>query len=201
MSSVDLFSTKIYHTPSGFDCQKILNSISDILASSYAKVQTNNQMSMRGNGLCTYNAYRKLHNHDEFKLLVSLIETHANRYWRALEYAPLQKPKVYEMWTNVYKKDSFIEMHSHSPVTITASFYLQQPVNGGNLAFENPMLQLMKHQPYDPALIRYHSETWEYSVPVKTGDLILFPGYLNHRTDPNQSDQDRITIGANLWGA
>jgi hypothetical protein len=29
---------------------------------------------------------------------------------------------------------------------------------------------------------------------------VLFPGYLNHRTRPNQSDQNRIIIGANLCG-
>jgi uncharacterized protein (TIGR02466 family) len=200
MSSVDIFPTKIYHVSSDVDCQQMLDAVVDILASSYREAETNNQGSMRGNGLCSYNASRRLHQRSEFQSLIAFIEKHATAYWQDLGYMPSQRPKVFEMWTNVYKKDSFIDMHSHSPIQMTASFYLQQPADGGNLAFEHPMMQLMKHQPYEHALIRYHSEAWEHDVPVKTGDLVLFPGYLNHRTRPNQSDSDRIIIGANLCG-
>jgi uncharacterized protein (TIGR02466 family) len=176
----------------------MLTTVNDILATAYNKAEINNQGSMRGEGLCSYNVVRKLHNHDEFKSLAQFIETHANTYWQDLNYTAHKQPRVFEMWTNVYKKDAFIDTHSHSPIQIVASFYLQQPDHGGDLAFEHPMMQLMKHQPYDDELIRYHPEFWEYDVPIKTGDLVLFPGYLNHRTRSNNSDQDRIIIGANL---
>lgn len=200
MNTIDIFPTKIYHVASSIDCQQMLDTVKDILAASYSKAETNNQMSMRGEGLCSYNVSRKLHHRDEFKPLIQFIETHATIYWKNLGYLSAKRPEVFEMWTNVYKKNSFIDMHSHSPIQLTASFYLQQPNGGGTLAFEHPMIQLMKHQPYNESLIRYHSEFWEHDVAIKTGDLVLFPGYLNHRTRPNQSDQDRIIIGANLCG-
>ena len=200
MSSVNIFPTKIYHVSSDIDCQQMLNAVKDILASSYSNTETNNQVSMRGDGLCSYNVSRKLHHQNEFQTLIQFIEAHATTYWKDLGYMSAQRPVVFEMWTNVYKKNSFIDMHSHSPVQMTASFYLQQPAAGGNMALEHPMLQLMKHQPYDHDMIRYHSEFWEHDVAIKTGDLVLFPGYLNHRTRPNQSDQNRIIIGANLCG-
>lgn len=198
MSTVNIFPFKIYHVNSGFDCQWMLDTVNGVLNQSYKEATDNNQGFMRGDGLCSYNTSRELHTRREFKSLINFIEEHAQAYWKDLGYSDAQKPGVFEMWTNVYKKGSFIDMHSHSPVQMIASFYLQQPENAGNLVFEHPMMHLMKHQPYDPDLLRNHPEFWEYDVPVKTGDLILFPGYMNHKTRPNNSDQDRIMIGANI---
>jgi len=198
MSTINIFPTKIYHVSSGFDCQSMLDTVNVLLEKSYSSAKENNQEFMRGDGLCSYNTSRDLHTQTKFKSLVKFIEEHSHIYWKDLGYSPLQQPGVFEMWTNVYKTGSFIDVHAHSPVQMIASFYLQQPDNGGNLVFEHPMMSLMKHQPYDMDLVRNHPEFWEYHVPVKTGDLILFPGYLNHKTLPNNAIQDRIMIGANI---
>ena len=36
-------------------------------------------------------------------------------------------------------------------------------------------------------------------MPARTGDLVIFPGWLNHETSVNESDDDRIIIGANYF--
>ena len=43
----------------------------------------------------------------------------------------------------------------------------------------------------------FNSAIW--SCTVKTGDLIIFPGHLNHYSLPNNSDEPRIMIGSNFF--
>ena len=38
----------------------------------------------------------------------------------------------------------------------------------------------------------------DYEVPFKTGDVVIFPGWLLHRTEKNNSDKLRITINTNI---
>jgi uncharacterized protein (TIGR02466 family) len=195
---INIFPTKIYHAASGIDCEHLYNSVRGIITELYPVAERHKQYHMVGDVNTCYNFETQMHRHDELKSLVEYFETQAHQYWKDLGYSAKQKPKLVEMWYNLYKKGGYVEMHCHGRTTISASFYLQQPVNGGNLAFEHPFHALMKYQPYDEHLGKYQKDYWEYSVPVKTGDLILFPGYLNHRSYPNQSDQDRIIIGGNF---
>ena len=38
-----------------------------------------------------------------------------------------------------------------------------------------------------------------WSVPVMSGDIVIFPGWVQHSTTPNESDEPRLMIGANYW--
>jgi oxalate decarboxylase/phosphoglucose isomerase-like protein (cupin superfamily) len=43
----------------------------------------------------------------------------------------------------------------------------------------------------------YNAKSWTFDV--QTGDILLFPGYLNHFSTPNENDDERIIIGANFF--
>ena len=43
----------------------------------------------------------------------------------------------------------------------------------------------------------YNSQNWALSV--KTGDIVLFPGHINHGSSPNKSLEPRIIVGANFF--
>ena len=195
---VDLFPTKIYHVPTGINCAKFLKNTRHIISAADLQGRMHRQEFMRGNSTCSYNNMRHIHNMPEFKELTQCIEEHANTYWKELNYAP--QPRVVEMWSNTYKTGSYIDIHNHAPTQVVGSFYLHQPDHGGNLCFEDPMVQVAKHQPYDiKGNDIYNSSYWQTELSVKTGDLVLWPGWLYHRTRPNSSDQDRIIIGINIW--
>ena len=38
-----------------------------------------------------------------------------------------------------------------------------------------------------------------WSIPVMSGDVVIFPGWVHHSTTPNESDESRLMIGANYW--
>ena len=43
----------------------------------------------------------------------------------------------------------------------------------------------------------WNSPTW--SIPVLSGDIVIFPAWVTHFTTPNKSDTPRLMIGANYW--
>jgi uncharacterized protein (TIGR02466 family) len=197
MSTIDIFPVKIYKVKYTGDIESLKKSVLPKLTEVYNKTTEFNQGSMRGDGLCSYNVMRDLNAWPEFQALVKFVNDHAWQYWQELGYDSKQRPEVYEMWSNIYKHNSFIEAHNHAPIHLTSSFYLQMPACGGNITFEHPNSTLMKHQPFDLDGIRY-GNTFEHEITVETGDLIFFPGWLVHKTKPNMSTDDKIIIGSNI---
>ena len=191
----DLFPTKIYKVSYDKELSIIAVNLQKII--NFDITIKNNQGSMRGNGICSYVERRDLHTLDEFKGLVNFINKHVQRYWQEINYDPCYKPYVEEMWYNVYKKDAFIDIHNHAPRVMTASFYVTKESGNSNIIFENPMSLLLKHQPYYINKDLYHTE-FEQEVDAQSGDLIIFPGWLNHKSVKNNSDADRIMIGAHI---
>ena len=43
----------------------------------------------------------------------------------------------------------------------------------------------------------WNSSSW--AIPVMSGDIVIFPGWVVHFTTPNESDTPRLMIGANYW--
>lgn len=196
MTTKEIFPIHIYVTQYPGDIKELRDALLPKIDPLFSLTKTNNQASMRGKGICSYNTARDLNLGPAFAPLVEFINSHAELYWKTLGYDNSMRPEVYEMWANIYKHESFIEMHNHSPIHMTASFYLAHPINGGNIVFEHPNATVLKHQPYDVNQIRYTA--FEQEISVTTGTLVIFPGYINHKTQPNMSTKDRIIIGSNI---
>lgn len=43
------------------------------------------------------------------------------------------------------------------------------------------------------------AQLWK-ELKVKTNDVLVFPGWLNHRTQPNTTDTERIVMTYNING-
>jgi uncharacterized protein (TIGR02466 family) len=195
--TIDLFPLSIYKTEYHENLEDIKDVLLPMINSNYNHSLENNQGSMRGQGVCSYVSKRDLHKLQEFKKVVDFIETHAKIYHKKLNFSDAYVPKVCEMWFNVYKEGSFIDVHNHAPIDMTATFYISKQPKNANLVFENPLTTILKFQPYHIDRDQYHN-LFEHEVDTKSGDLIIFPGWVNHKTRPNLNSEDRIIIGANL---
>ena len=135
----------------------------------------------------------KLHQHTVFAELGKFIETQAKIYWDNLGYQSGVTPKIYQSWINVYEKTGRSTSHNHGRAPMTAAMYLSASPEQGNIVFESPLELVSALLPYEDcySVIRHE-------IPVNTGDLIIFPGYIKHCTLPNLTDKKRIIFGANL---
>ena len=187
-----LFSLPIYRT-------NLTNTdIDAVLVKQYLDDQfsiTKNTVELEKNGgVSTYGNNKNLHTLDIFKKLNAVALYHANLYWKALDINDGLQPAIDECWSNRHVKGSYTDLHSHSLHPLVISFYLKAPQNSGGIVFSNPMEYGLTHMPFNGSI----EEKINTSVYVESGDMLIFPGWLRHKTEVSYTDEERIVITFNL---
>ena len=188
----NLFSLPIYKT-NLFESDIDFDSIRKCVENEFKSVNVNVSLEKNG-GVSTYATNRQLHTNPEFKKLNELILHHVNLYWKVLDINDGLHPEIDECWSNLHCKGSFTDLHSHSMHPIVVSFYLSAPPDSGNIIFVNPMEYAITHIPYNFPVDSKINTT----VYVESGDVCLFPGWLRHKTEESNSDENRIVITFNI---
>lgn len=103
------------------------------------------------------------------------------------------KYTISNSWVNVHGNGGFTKSHIHGPTVLTTAAYLQLPENGGFIEFLDPLESIKSYH-----MKEYDEEEFNWKVvPAKTGDILIFPGWLKHRTQPNKSDINRWVLTTN----
>ena len=76
-------------------------------------------------------------------------------------------------------------------------YYLKQPEDGGNLLVYNPLMNVHGYLTKNPRG-KYPGISQGATIKSREGEIIIFPSWLEHSTEPNKSDEDRIAISFNL---
>ena len=99
---------------------------------------------------------------------------------------------VKQSWVNRHLQSGETLEHTHNHATFVVSCYIKCPPGTGNIEFKDP-LEYHKHDfPVIPELSFYKE------VPCETNAVVIFPGWLRHRTQPNLTDQERIVMTFNI---
>ena len=94
------------------------------------------------------------------------------------------------IWTNVNEPGSTNVLHSHKGVSFACTYNLQTE-GTGNLIFKNPANLLNDCDIKSPF-------TRNYKIEPKDGDLLVWPSWVPHEVDINNSDKQRINIAINV---
>lgn len=145
--------------------------------------------------------FRRLHEVLKTQEVVKFINEHIKIYWDGLGYNPKFNPKIFHMWANCTGKKEYMLHHNHSPFEISGAFYVNATPEMGRLALLHPNEMLLSRLPF------YNKEEslqgryfWDHLVDPKPGKLVLFPGWLYHKTQPNLTDDLRVVLGLNSGG-
>jgi len=100
------------------------------------------------------------------------------------------------LWYNINKKGHLNKSHCHGGAVLAAVYYIDTPNNCGAINFEN----LDRHTIMLDNTRKYIHPYFNgfYTLTPKQGTLLIFYAWLNHSVDPNQSDQDRISLSFNV---
>jgi uncharacterized protein (TIGR02466 family) len=101
-------------------------------------------------------------------------------------------PYITSMWLNVQKQYGFNHTHIHSGSWYSGVYYLSCPEKSGDILFTDPRVGAENN------FYHVHLEPTVYKITPKTGDLFLFPGWLPHAVEQNESMQDRISVAFNI---
>jgi uncharacterized protein (TIGR02466 family) len=104
-------------------------------------------------------------------------------------------PYITQSWLNYTETNQFHHKHSHPNSLVSGVFYINCHEEYDNIKFINDNYKSIVLDVENWNL--YNSETWW--VPVKTGDIILFPSSLTHMVETKQGNNTRISLAFNVF--
>jgi len=110
------------------------------------------------------------------------------------------KDQIYltQSWSTLNTTNAFHIPHDHPNTFISLVYYVQ--CNKGSIRFHLNSTSIRECFNFQYTINKfniYNSQNW--TLPMKTGDIVLFPGHIRHSSLPNKSDESRIIIGANFF--
>ncbi len=102
------------------------------------------------------------------------------------------------MWANINPPGAMNRAHQHPNSLWSGVYYIKAPKNSGLLRIDDPRAAASMNRPRmkegtPPARL------WrEVSYEPAPGKLIMFPSWLTHSVDPNESDDIRISVSFNF---
>jgi uncharacterized protein (TIGR02466 family) len=112
--------------------------------------------------------------------------------WKEFEFRANSDATVLNSWINTHKKTGVTLEHNHNQALFVVTSYLNLPKDSGYIEFRDPLEYHKGNTPMDP------EETLWKSIPCKTNDVLIFPAWLKHRTQPNNTDEERIVMTWNV---
>lgn len=119
------------------------------------------------------------------------LSSNLDEQWHHHDYT-LQHQSIGQSWFNIHRRGGKTEEHYHSRVGLVATCYINLPADSGFIEFRDPLEYAKTNSPQVP-----EENLWR-SIPCQTNDVLIFPGYLRHRTQANNSDEDRIVYTINI---
>ncbi len=101
-----------------------------------------------------------------------------------------------ENWINRHPKDAWTKEHHHQNAAFATVAYLELPPDSGFLEVRNPLEIYKKGETLDGSYWT-QEKNWG-QVECVTGDVLVFPGWLSHRTQKNLTDQNRYVLSSNF---
>jgi len=129
-------------------------------------------------------------NHIALYRLKQTIQSHISKIANELQLAPVE---ITNSWFNVMNKGHSVKPHRHERSIISGALYIEAESNSVGLKFHSPLAQCRMAEFLFGS---NHLNENYHEVECKVGQLILFPGWLEHSTDENRSDR-RVVISFN----
>jgi uncharacterized protein (TIGR02466 family) len=108
------------------------------------------------------------------------------------------EPYLGNMWANINPPGGMNRAHQHPNSLWSGVYYVKAPKNSGQLKIDDPRssaAMVRPNQKKGPIPPRLHRET--HYDPI-AGRCIMFPSWLMHCVDPNQSNDIRISVSFNF---
>ncbi|MEA1051740.1 TIGR02466 family protein [Lamprobacter modestohalophilus] len=162
-------------------------------------VQNSNVAALGG-----WHSRRNLQNEAVLQPLVTTISNAAETIGDRLAYHPRAKVRLDQMWAIVNPPGAYNSEHLHPHALWSGVYYVQAPADSGDLKFSDPRPgNVMFCAQHHPAKAKPSEARLSITYQPMARHLILFPGFLPHSVNVNQSAKSghealRIAISFNL---
>tara|TARA_R100000005_G_C4970211_1_gene183485 strand:- start:638 stop:1207 length:570 start_codon:yes stop_codon:yes gene_type:complete len=138
----------------------------------------------------------KVLNFKKVKFLFDKINAPVSEYCKKINF---KGELIYaNSWVNVNLKKDFNRLHDHPHSFLSGVLYFKVPKKSGRIVFENPAWWLRSFWPHEAFKTRGIYTSGEWVFDVEESMLILFPSFLRHYVEPNETNEERISFSFNL---
>ena len=190
MKGVDLSPPLIFRDRFDFDLDKINPIADELLADENA--YTGPPFGI-GDSRTTFKVSQEKqpHFHPDNKLFVEWLGVrirHIMQIWLDEPYPIF----ISNSWYNTHKSGGWQDEHVHALSRWSVSAYLDVPLNSGSILFRDPLHEILRNSTSESA-----QHCWKI-VPVNTGDVLIFPSWLRHKTEVCKSVDRRLVWSLNV---
>lgn len=127
----------------------------------------------------------------------AFIEFNIERYLRdVMSASPQVRLDITQSWVNVTQTGQFHHHHKHPNSVVSGVFYPQATSSRDRIYFSRDAgAETIRIDPEE--FNTFNSTTWW--IPVKTGQLVLFPSGLHHKVEDLPAGDDRISLSFNTF--
>ena len=104
------------------------------------------------------------------------------------------------IWININGKNAYNKLHDHATSDLAGVLWIKSPKNSGRLELHSPThfagysIVESYTKDFNKRYFHHHTCTFE----PQEGQMLIFPSYLYHGVEENESDEDRISVSFNL---
>tara|TARA_R100000544_G_scaffold32102_1_gene18431 strand:+ start:72 stop:662 length:591 start_codon:yes stop_codon:yes gene_type:complete len=108
------------------------------------------------------------------------------------------EPFLGNMWANINPPGTMNRAHQHPNSLWSGVYYIKAPKNSGHLKIDDPRAAASMCRPRQKEGEKDQRLWRETHYEPKAGRLIMFPAWLMHCVDPNESNDIRISVSFNF---
>jgi len=117
------------------------------------------------------------------------VDIHVNKYISKIGF-PKTNYKIVSSWFALFRRGNYAHIHNHGDCDIAGVYYFKKSGNDGNLFFCTP------NKAEDTSFI-FNSR--RIVTNSKEGEILLFPGFLDHGVQTNDTDDERVSLSFNIY--
>lgn len=136
--------------------------------------------------------------HPDLADIKQIINSHLLDYQRDVCGIEIQQFYVTDSWIAITPPGGKHIVHNHPNSLLSGVFYFSVPDHSSiNFYVESQIFKNFKFCFDYTKLTEHNRQT--VNVPIRQSDIVIFPSWVDHSVDINNSDQERIIIGFNCF--
>ncbi len=189
VNSMDMFVTRVWT----FDLSELEHEFSGWKQSIHEQRASSPAPQGRSNRL-GWNSEKNIFNNPNFTPLKQASEKCFLHCFREMGVEVDEKAFDISAWVNMTYPGGYNVQHGHPRAYLSGCFYLETPENSGRISFADPRPGAV----YAPLEMAGPMSSRALKAQPRSGQLIIFPSWLEHSVELNESRENRVSIAMNV---
>ena len=129
----------------------------------------------------------------EFQEISKVIAKYVRAYMDKRQWKGEAKMLMTELWVNYQEKYQYQEYHDHRERVISGIYYIDVPEGTPGIMMQTPL-----KANFDDLFFNEDSCQEVNHLKIETGDILLFPSWLNHGVKANMTENASINLAFNF---